>query len=223
MGEVKDAREHLDAIQERLLEREKELGELREKKQRLKDKDPKTEKREREVESRLKLTLEEIEAVKPKVAKLERKEDRAEAKLAKAKKRKRQRSKKASENFWYDEWDCRDKSFGPVPSYMHDDLRFVAEKFLEPLREEFGPAYINSGHRPEKYNVRIGGAQYSFHVYENRKSQPATDVMFARGTPAQWAASARRIANQLGLGGVGQYDGSGFIHIDTGPRRDWWG
>lgn len=113
------------------------------------------------------------------------------------------------------EFDCREG--GPVPDYMRDDLRALCERILEKMRDKFGAAHVNSGHRWTWYNAKIGGASNSFHCYEVRKSQPAADCTFASGTPSQWAAYAR----SLGVGGVGQY--STFVHVDTGPRRDWWG
>lgn len=121
----------------------------------------------------------------------------------------------ASKHFRYSEFNCH--AGGPVPSYMYPHLADLCEQILEPMRARFGPCHINSGHRWSWYNASIGGASASYHVYEDRKSQPAADVTFAKGTPAEWAAYAR----SLGIGGVGQY--SSFCHVDTGPRRDWWG
>jgi hypothetical protein len=122
----------------------------------------------------------------------------------------------ASEHFRYDEFNC--KQGGPVPEYMYPHLRDLCERILEPMRAEFGGCFVTSGHRWSWYDAAIGGVG-GYHVYEKYKSQPASDLIFDRGTPAQWAAFAR----DLGIGGVGQYDRSGFVHVDTGPRRDWWG
>lgn len=122
----------------------------------------------------------------------------------------------ASENFRYDEFNCHEG--GPVPGYMYDDLRELCQRILEPMRDKFGPAHVNSGHRWRFYNIKIGGALFSQHEYELRRDGPAADCTFAKGTPAEWAAYARQLA---GIGGVGQY--SSFVHVDTGPRRDWSG
>ena len=127
----------------------------------------------------------------------------------------RRRDVFASKHFRYSEFNCH--SGGPVPEYMYPHLRDLCDRVLEPMRKKFGPAHITSGHRWDWYNASIGGASASYHVYEDRKSQPAADVVFAKGTPAEWAAYAR----QLGVGGVGEY--SSFVHCDSGPRRDWWG
>lgn len=120
-----------------------------------------------------------------------------------------------TDHFHIREFDCHEGD--PVPRYMEPHLKDLCERVLEPMRREFGPAHVNSGHRWTWYNAKIGGASQSFHCYEVRKNQPAADLTFARGTPAQWAAFARK----LGVGGVGQY--ATFVHVDTGPRRDWWG
>lgn len=129
--------------------------------------------------------------------------------------------------YWhFAEFDCR---IDPdCPDYMKPHCEDHARWFLDKLRERFGPGHINSGHRWQSappaafnYNASVGGVWNSNHAYEVRKKEPATDLRFATGTPSQWAAYARQLANQLGFGGVGQY--ATFIHVDPGPRRDWWG
>lgn len=134
--------------------------------------------------------------------------------------RKRRQELKAREgllsaNFHIIEFNCREG--GPVPDYMESHLRELCARVLEPLRAKYGSANVNSGHRWEFYNVKIGGATGSYHEYEMRKSQPAADVTFANGSASQWAASARA----LGVGGVGQY--ATFCHTDSGPVRTWSG
>lgn len=114
----------------------------------------------------------------------------------------------------------------PVPRMAYEGLRHLCVNYLEPMRDKFGPAHVTSGHRHRAYNASIGGATDSFHIYDHparRGDQVAADMDFARGTPSEWADEARRIANQLGRGGVGQYNRSGFVHMDNGPRRDWSG
>ena len=52
-------------------------------------------------------------------------------------------------------------------------------------------------------------------------------MRFAKGTPAQWAAEAKRLRGSKagGKGGVGRYDRSGFVHMSTtdGYKADWSG
>ena len=54
------------------------------------------------------------------------------------------------------------------------------------------------------------------HIYETGFESVAADMRFAKGTPAQWAAEAKRLrAKAGGKGGVGRYDRSGFVHVDN--------
>lgn len=126
--------------------------------------------------------------------------------------------KSASANFSIREFDCKDGT--RVPKCAEDAVRELCRDILEPMRAKFGRCKVNSGYRHRAYNRRIGGEPNSFHIYELRCDQVAADVRFERGTPAQWAAYARSLR---GIGGVGQYNRSGFVHVDNGPRRDWWG
>lgn len=142
-----------------------------------------------------------------------------------------------STHFTVEEFDCNDGRRVPVASIPA--LEELCVHMLEPLRAKYGPAHVNSGYRHEDYNRSIGGAMFSQHIYDQDPRSVAADVRFARGTPAQWARSARwrfrfkrrwngtAIAlrfRRLGKrGGVGQYDAAGFVHLDSGPRRDWSG
>lgn len=55
----------------------------------------------------------------------------------------------------------------------------------------------------------------------------ASDSLHMRGQamdvtlPGHTAGQIRAAARELGLGGVGYYPRSGFVHLDTGPRRYW--
>lgn len=124
---------------------------------------------------------------------------------------------KASEHFLIEEFDCKDGT--AVPRSAYPAVRRLAREVLEPMRDKFGRCGITSGYRTRPYNADIGGASQSQHIYDDSPDSVAADAWFERGTPAQWADEARR----LGIGGVGQYNRSGFVHVDNGPRRDWWG
>lgn len=126
-----------------------------------------------------------------------------------------------SDHYRLAEFNCR--CGRTVPKVAVPALAHLAEIFLEPIRAEFGPVFVTSGYRPVDYNRRIGGARYSQHIYELTPESVAADLIPLRGSPAEWATFARSIARGKGLGGVGQYDHSGFVHVDNGPRRDWWG
>lgn len=124
---------------------------------------------------------------------------------------------KLSENFDVAEFDCNDGT--KVPAVAIPALRRLCADVLEPLRDRYGAATVTSGYRHRKYNEAIGGEAQSQHIYDLTPGSVAADVKFARGTPAQWATSARK----LDVGGVGEYRRAGFVHVDNGPRRDWWG
>lgn len=141
-----------------------------------------------------------------------------------------------SAHFRVSEFDCHDGT--PVPSAAVPALRRWCEVVGEPLRAEFGPVRVTSGYRTPGYNRRVGGAADSYHVYERRHpgggrpTNPydiAADVVPARGTPAQWASwTLRRFGTAAWTpgprrGAAVAYSSSGFVHIDTGPRRTWAG
>lgn len=125
-----------------------------------------------------------------------------------------------SPHFHVDEFRCKDGT--PVPRKAIPALKRLCEQFLEPLRKKFGPCHVTSGYRTRRYNARIGGARFSQHIYDESPDSVAADVVFARGTPSQWAREARAIRNRLGRGGVGEYPRSGFVHVDNRyERADW--
>lgn len=139
-------------------------------------------------------------------------------------------------HFRITEFDCHDGS--PVPSGARAALREWCVVWGEPLRERFGPVTVTSGYRTTAYNASVGGAGQSFHVYTLRygpTARPglgagvAADVVPARGTPRDWQewadASMRRNVHGIRPGRCAAvaYPRSGFIHLDTGPRRTWAG
>lgn len=144
---------------------------------------------------------------------------------------------RASDHFAIEEFACHDGT--PVPRAAHPAVKELCEHMLEPLRGKYGRCTVTSGYRHRAYNISIGGAESSQHIYDLDPRSVAADVKFERGTPAQWARSARwrfrfkrrwngtaeawRFRRLGRRGGVGQYDAQGFIHVDSGPRRDWRG
>jgi uncharacterized protein YcbK (DUF882 family) len=247
LARVRKVLANVRATERELVEADDELllliSRLRKRRKRLRDQPwyrswltPEQKDRKREaLADRIENLLAEQERVTERLAALDKRGDRAERKLAQrkatverlAKRRKAIRraiedaeSKlRLTKHFFRPEFDCREGD--SVPDYMHDDLTKLCRLFLEPMRSRFGEARINSGHRWRYYNIKIGGATGSYHEYEIRRKHPAADLVFAKGSPAEWAAYARELANRNGLGGVGEY--SGFVHVDTGPRRSWWG
>lgn len=124
----------------------------------------------------------------------------------------------ASEHFSIREFDCKDGT--PVPKAAEPAVKVLADRYLEKMRDRFGPCVVHSGYRHRAYNRSIGGATSSQHIYDDSPESVAADCSFADGTPAEWAAYARTLP---GVGGVGEYRVSRFVHIDTGGRRDWRG
>lgn len=125
---------------------------------------------------------------------------------------------KATEFFTHDGSAC--------PIVARPGMVRLCQVFLEPLRAKFGPCLVLSGYRHELYNARIGGARHSQHIYEHDFESVAADLRFQKGSPALWAAEAKRLrlTKNHGDGGVGQYNKSGFVHVDNrGYAADWTG
>lgn len=109
-----------------------------------------------------------------------------------------------------------------VPAAAVPALRRLVTQVLQPMRDRFGVCTVLSGYRNAAHNGHVGGASQSHHRYDQRPNAPAADVMFASGSVNQWAAEARRLLG-TGIGGVGRYPDSGFVHVDLGPFRKWEG
>jgi uncharacterized protein YcbK (DUF882 family) len=127
---------------------------------------------------------------------------------------------------------CEDGAYLPDAlaeiNYLLRDFRTGEVHVIEPGLLDFvhriqavadsrGTFEIFSGYRSPATNRRLrlttnGVAKNSFHMQGQALDIRLTDV--ATGT-------ARDIASQLGLGGVGYYPNSDFLHVDTGPVRDW--
>jgi uncharacterized protein YcbK (DUF882 family) len=94
--------------------------------------------------------------------------------------------------------------------------RHFAVTILEPLRDRYGACVIASGHRTPAENAMVGGALRSWHVWEWHPSDIGVDVVFARGTPAQWGEAAA----QGHAGGIGVY--AAHLHLDDRAKRTEW-
>lgn len=102
-----------------------------------------------------------------------------------------------SENFFRDEFDCKD---GSKASPSRELIRK-----LERLREICGgrPLRIVSGYRSPKHNAAVGGARASQHLYNL-----AADIPRGYATVAQ--------ARRAGFTGIGCY-GTWATHVDVRP------
>jgi uncharacterized protein YcbK (DUF882 family) len=79
-----------------------------------------------------------------------------------------------------------------------------------------GSALVLSAYRTPETNAKLakttfGVAERSQHMYGR-----ALDISFDKRL-----ADARSVASRMKRGGVGWYPRSHFIHIDTGPTRNW--
>jgi hypothetical protein len=130
---------------------------------------------------------------------------------------------KVSPHFTYQEFATHDGT--PIPIRAVGGLQALCKDFLEPMRRKFGPAFVLSGYRHRTYNAAIGGARNSVHIWDETPSSVAADMRFAKGTPAQWAAEAKRLRRARGKGGgVGTYPRMGFVHVDNRTyNADWSG
>lgn len=84
---------------------------------------------------------------------------------------------------------------------------------LQALRETLGrPLLITSAYRSPQHNKAVGGAKDSYHM-----KGVAFDVRMENLDPALFQLAAR----DAGFRGFGYYTKQNFMHIDTGPAREW--
>lgn len=125
-----------------------------------------------------------------------------------------------SKNFKLSEFHCcrGHCPAGHVPGQAVPGLHALVTEVLQPMRDVFGLARVNSAFRNEAHNRHVGGASRSRHRYDLFPQEPAADVSFASGTVQKWASEARRLLGDH-RGGIGTYRWG--IHVDRGPKRDW--
>jgi uncharacterized protein YcbK (DUF882 family) len=89
--------------------------------------------------------------------------------------------------------------------------------FMQRALKSSEPIRVLSAYRSPATNAWLasisrGVASNSQHMHGN-----AIDIRIPGRTPGQLRAAALA----LGMGGVGYYPSSGFVHVDTGPNRQW--
>lgn len=85
---------------------------------------------------------------------------------------------------------------------------------LQELRDTWGkPIVINSAHRCSVHNAAVGGSENSQHL----------KIAFDCRCPEVDQVAFCRHAQAAGFKGFGRYPKRGFVHLDCGPARAWWG
>lgn len=141
---------------------------------------------------------------------------------------KRAQSGEVAEIFYYKDGKIDPQQYW-LASYMLRDyqskkMTYVDPKLLDLLAAvqawivyygNNNPIVINSGFRTVEYNKKLkGSATNSMHLYGK-----AVDFKVEGLTVKQLAA----IASYFKAGGIGMYYESGFLHMDTGGIRVWYG
>lgn len=109
------------------------------------------------------------------------------------------------------------KNFSPAELACRGTGRLLIDEDaldrLQKLREHVGsPLIITSAYRSPQHNARVGGKKGSLHLQGK-----AYDIAVANHDPAHLI----RAAKQCGFQGIGTYPRQGFVHVDTGSRRQW--
>lgn len=105
------------------------------------------------------------------------------------------------------EFNCRSGVALPPSSYRQ--VTRLCERYLEPLRDRFGPVVVVSGYRTRRWNRKVGGAPDSYHVYRAGRVGVAADVVCHIGDSVDWY----EFLDALNARGLGQYDD--HVHVDT--------
>lgn len=98
-----------------------------------------------------------------------------------------------SENFFLDEFTrsataARHGIVIKADRDVQDNLRWLCEFVLQPLRDALGPVSISSGYRPKRVNQLVGGSASSSHL-----NGCAADITVAGRTPFEvcnWIAAS---------------------------------
>jgi len=86
---------------------------------------------------------------------------------------------------------------------------------LSRVHEKFGTKpSVNSGFRTVSYNRHVGGVRGSYHI-----KCEAADIQ-VEGV-SNWTL-AKFLRAMPDVGGVGLYGCKNIVHVDVGPRRDWY-
>lgn len=116
-------------------------------------------------------------------------------------------NKMVSTNFRVREFACQD---GSDPIIISDKL----VQILQAIRSHFGqPVNITSGYRTVSHNKKVGGADYSQHIYGM-----AADIQVVGVKAEDVADYAEKLLPNTG--GIGRY--KDFTHIDVRNAKGRW-
>ena len=107
---------------------------------------------------------------------------------------------------------------GDIPPPMRGSKKGLSPQLVNLLfeveRHFRKPVTIISGCRSYQYNRRVGGARKSYHL-----RCMAADIEVAGVSESQ---VLRYVSKMPGRGGVGTYCRNSMVHVDVGPRREWY-
>ena len=107
---------------------------------------------------------------------------------------------------------------GDIPPPMRGSKKGLNPRLVNLLfeveRHFRKPVTIISGCRSYKHNRRVGGARRSYHL-----RCMAADIEVAGVSEARVLRYVRKLP---GRGGVGTYCRNSMVHVDVGPRRNWY-
>lgn len=113
-----------------------------------------------------------------------------------------------SKNFKRGEFACK---CGCGKANPHPALVYALQKLRDLVAE---PIYINSAHRCEEHNAKVGGVKDSLHVRGK-----AVDIRTNGLSPAELADMAEKIT-EFYHGGIGRYNT--FVHLDVRGKKARW-
>lgn len=110
---------------------------------------------------------------------------------------------------------CRDGSWLSMDVKAIETLNYLSKLLGDPVIQ------INSGYRSPSYNASLrlsneNVARNSLHQYGR-----AIDFCIPGISTREVCSHALYARNVIGYGGIGYYPNSGFVHIDSGPVREW--
>jgi uncharacterized protein YcbK (DUF882 family) len=120
-----------------------------------------------------------------------------------------------TKNFSLSEFECKDKSITPAGVIVN--LKKLADN-LQVLRDYLGKRItINSGYRSPLYNIKIGGAKNSMHLFGK-----ASDIVVDGCTPKQVfdAIETLQARGEMAIGGLKAY--GTFTHYDIRGHSARW-